>query len=945
MSLQLDSAVGERLKFGEFELAPVARALWRRGEQVKLGSRALDILIALASRPGQILSKDDLTKLVWRGALVDGTALRVGISAVRKALGSGGDRYIATVPGRGYCFVLDVETTAAKPTPEPSHFERLKPQRLPAQIARVIGRDEVIVALAAEATRRRLLSLVGTGGIGKTTVAVAVADRLRAAFDAVAFVDLSLIENGTQMSAAAAAALGLNLRLQEDPVDEIAVAVEDRRVLIVFDTCEHLVDAAAAFVEALLSSAPGVTILATTRERLRAAGEWVHQLSPLDAPPESPTLSAEEVRRYPAVEMFEERAAFALGGYQISDTDAPYVAEICRRLDGIALAIELAAGRLAGLGVQGLANSLEDCFSILAHGRRRAVPRHQTLRATLDWSYRLLSPEDQAALRCLSVFNGSFTLEDAAFVLGPVLDFGEANERLTSLVDKSFVAAKPEDRRFRYRLLDTTRAYGQEKLDESSDANSQRRRHAERVRVIFHRAKAECDQRATVDWLKAYGGELGNLRAALDWAFSTDGDGAVGVAITTDAAPIWFHLSLLDEVLSRVERAIAWLKDQPAPDRRLMMQLYAISGWPQMRAIKSIPSGAAAWREALALAVELDDVDYQLRAIWALSVDRANKGEAAEALGFADRFVAVAQRAADPQDRIIGQRMRGRYLHYLGDFAGSRREIEQMLECYVPPPQRSHVIRFQYDQRLIAQVTLVRSLWLQGFADQALVMVEQMIAGGLALEHTLTLAQILSDAACFIALWAGDLPLAARYTMMLREYTTLLALDVWRTYADAFEGELLIRQEMAPHGVLLLQRSIRSLEAAGFVLYNSAFEGVLAEGLIACKRCEEGDEIVSNALARCQSSGAAWCVPELMRVRALSMAARGRMEEATRLVSHGLQIARSQGALAWELKLASTLVAIDGGETARNSLREILNRIPEGSGTRDYREAVAKLGQ
>ena len=251
MSLQLDSAVGERLKFGEFELAPVARVLWRRGEQVRLGSRALEILIALASRPGQILSKDDLTKLVWRGALVDETALRVGISAVRKALGTGGDRYIATVPGRGYCFVLDVETTATKPTPERPHFKRLKPQRLPAQIARVVGRDEVIVALAAEATRRRLLSLVGPGGIGKTTVAVAVTDRLRTAFDTVAFVDLAPIENAKQMSAAAAAALGLNLRLQGDQVDEIAVAVEDRRVLIVLDNCEHLVDRAAAFVEAL----------------------------------------------------------------------------------------------------------------------------------------------------------------------------------------------------------------------------------------------------------------------------------------------------------------------------------------------------------------------------------------------------------------------------------------------------------------------------------------------------------------------------------------------------------------------------------------------------------------------------------------------------------------------------------------------------------------------
>jgi predicted ATPase len=860
-------------------------------------------------------------------------------------LGAGGDRYIATVPGRGYCFVLDVETATAKLAPDPPHCKRLKPQRLPAQIAQVVGRDEVIAGLVAEGTRRRLLSLVGAGGIGKTTVAVAVADRLRTAFDAVAFVDLAPIENGIQMSAAAAAALGLNLRLQQDPVDAIAVAVEDRRVLIVLDNCEHLVDLAAAFAEALLSSAQGVTILATSRERLRAAGEWVHQLSPLDAPPESSALSAEEVRRYPAVEMFEERAAFALGGYQISDADAPYVAEICRRLDGVALAIELAAGRLAGLGMQGLANSVGDSFSILTHGRRTAVPRHQTLRATLDWSYRLLSPEDQAVLRCLSAFNGSFTLEDAAFVMAPLVSFGEANDRLASLLDKSFVVAKSQAQTFRYRLLNTTRVYAQEKLAEGGEAQSSRRRHAEHVWILFDRAKVECDQRPTADWLHTYECELGNLRAALDWSFSEEGDGAMGAAITAAAAPIWFHLSLLDEGLSRVERAIAWLRDQPNPDRRLLMQLYAISGWPQMRAIKGVPSGAAAWRETLALAIELDDVDYQLRAIWALSVDRTNNGEAAEALTLADRFIAVAERASDSQDRMVGQRMRGKSLHYLGDFAGSHREIEQMLERYAPPPQRSHVSRFQYDQRLVAQVTLVRGLWLQGHADQASVLVEQMITEGLALEHTLTLAHILSDAACFIALWAGDLPLAARYTKMLREHTILHALDVWHTYADAFEGEILIRQENAADGVVSLQRTIRSLEAAGFVLYNAAFEGVLAEGLIACRRHGEADTIVSSALARCQASGEGWCLPELMRIRALSLAMREKTQEAFLLVIDGLEIARSQGALGWELKLASTLVRIDDRDSTRNRLREILNRTSEGFGTRDYRDAVAMLGQ
>jgi predicted ATPase/DNA-binding winged helix-turn-helix (wHTH) protein len=943
MSLELDRAVGDRFRFGEFELAPVARALWRRGEQVKLGSRALDVLITLASRPGQILSKDELTKLVWRGASVDETALRVALSAARKALGPGGDRYIATVPGRGYSFVLDVESTSEKPPPESVHFEWLRPQRLPAQIVRVVGRDEVIVALTAEVTRRRLLSLVGPGGMGKTTVALAVANCLRTTFDVIAFVDLASIENGTQMLAAVAAALGLNLRLRKDPVGEIAVAVKDCRLLIVLDNCEHVVSAAATFVEALLSSAPSVTILTTSRERLRAAGEWVHQLSPLDSPPESSLLSAQELRRYPAVELFEERAAFALGGYQISDADAPYVAEICRRLDGIALAIELAAGRLPGFGVQQLARSLDDGFAILTHGRRTALQRHQTLRATLDWSYELLSAEDRVSLRCLSVSNGSFTLEDAAYVLAPFSCCGDPSDRLTSLLDKSLVVARHEERTFRYRLLDTTRAYGQDKLEESGEANLQRRRHAERVRAIFDRATAEWDQRATADWLQTYGRELCNLRGALDWAFSKEGDGAMGAALTAAAGPIFFHLSLLDEGLSRVEHAITWLKNQPgSPDRRLMMQLSAISGWPQMRAINGISSGVAAWRETLALAMELDDIDYQLRATWALWVDRINNGEAAEALLLADRFAGLAERAGDSQDQLIGERIRGKSLHYLGDFVQSRRVIERMLQRYAPPAQRSHLSRFQYDQRLTAQITLAPGLWLQGYADQAVDLVEQMIAKGLALEHTSTLAHVLSDGACFIALWAGDLPLAARYTKMLREHTRLHALDVWRTYADAFEGEIMIRQENAIEGVAALRGAIGSLEAAGFVLYNAAFEGVLSEGLMACGREHEADTMVASALARSKRTGEAWCVPELMRVRALSLA-RNRTEEAIGLVNDGLEIARSQGGLAWELKLASTLVGINDQDSAQDVLRDVLNRTCEGFGSRDYRDAVAGL--
>jgi predicted ATPase len=862
MTLVSNAVVGEHLAFGEFELTPAARVLWRSGSPVKLGSRALDILIVLASRPGEVLSKSELTQLVWRGAAVDETAVRVGIAAARKALGENGKRYIATVPGRGYCFVLGVSPMTPGRSPEVAKRGPLRPQRLPAQIANIVGRAEVIESLVEDAPSRRLLSLVGPGGIGKTTVALAVATRLSDTFDATAFIDLATMEDVSQMSAGVAAALGLSLRPNLSPLEQIAFAVEGQRVLLLFDNCERLVDLAAGLAEELLGQAPGVTILATTRESLRATGEWVYHLSPLQCPPVLSTLSAREARGYSAVEMFEDRAAHALGGYRLDDFDAPYVAHICRRLDGIALAIELAAGRLASLGVQGLAGSLEDCFRILTHGRRTALPRHRTLRAAFDWSFHLLSPEDQAALRRLSVFSGTFSLDDAEAVIEGDRNVINAADRMTSLVEKSLVVTSLSGRTLQYSLLETTRAYAQQRLAEAGEEDLYRRRHAERTRAAFDRVQAERGRRPERDWLQAYSGQIGNLRAALDWAFSSEGDGEIGAALTAAAAPLLFNLSRLDEGMARVERAITWAKAQPSPDSRLLLQLHAVSNWSRVQAIGGTPSAAAAREEALALAVELEDVDYQLQAVWALLIECANRGAAAEALAMADRFAALARRSSDPQDQVIARRLRGKSLHFLGDFTGSRREAEQMLELYETRP--SHLVRFQYDQRLTAQITLARDLWLQGCADQALALVERMVADAQALDHTLTLGAVVCDAACFIALWVGDLALAARYTAMLKAHTSP-EYRGWHSLSDACEGEILIRQGHAEQGVGRLERALHSLRSGPFCLYEAAIEGVLAEGLLACGQINRAREVVEDAIDRCRVSGEAWCLAELMR--------------------------------------------------------------------------------
>jgi predicted ATPase/DNA-binding winged helix-turn-helix (wHTH) protein len=931
MSVHLDSAVGERLRFGEFELAPVARTLWRCGEQVRLGSRALDILIALASRPGQIVSKDDLTKLVWRGAFVDETALRVGISTIRKALGDDGDRYIATVPGRGYCFVLDVETREAKPAGAPPR-QQLKPQRLPAQIARVVGRDDVIAALAAEAARRRLLSVVGPGGIGKTTVAVAVADRVRPAFDAVGFVDLSPIENGTQMSAAAAAALGLNLRLQENPVEEIAIAVENRRVLIILDNCEHLVDLAAALAEALLGSAQGVTILATSRERLRAAGEWVHHLSPLDAPPECSKLSAEEVRAYPAVELFEERAAFALGGYRISDTDAPYVAEICRRLDGIALAIELAAGRLTGLGVQGLARSLEDCFSILTHGRRTALLRHQTLRATLDWSYRLLSPENQAALRCLSVFNGSFTLEDAVFVMGPSIRFDEANDRLTSLLDKSLVVAR-SDEGIRYRLLDTTRAYGQDRLEESGEANLRRRRHARRFLQVCLASTPDVQSQSALRQAMA------DVRAALDWSLVRGGDMSLGVDLASAGTPVFFRLSLLREHRKHLDLALAYIS--AAADTVPMTEAALRSEM----ALRTAVAQAEYYTEGRELAPEkqllrareiarnIGDKSYEFKVLWMLYGQAGNVGNYRQALQYARLFEATARGSANSTTEFRCNRMLARALGDLGQHTFAQQHVEQALRSDRAAIPRIALDAYEIDDWIAARAILARTLWLRGYPDDAKTAAEQCIAEALQAGHEQSTCWAIAFNLCPVAIWRGDFGQAETLVSILVERSQ----QVFRHY---HQWGLLYRrfldQAISASGqVDAVWRSDVKPEIPAQADLFATFDGAFAG---------------PASLARAQADEDIWCAPELLRAWAYRLVLSGDKSvhgAAEAILLRSLGLAKRQDDKAWELRTATSLSLLYlrscRSREARAVLEPALEQFKQGHDTRDVQAANSVL--
>jgi predicted ATPase/DNA-binding winged helix-turn-helix (wHTH) protein len=432
----------ESFTFGSLRLIPAQRLLLEDGKPLRLGSRALDILITLVEHAGETVRKDEIIARTWPDTVVDEGALRVHVAALRKALGDGraGKRYIANNPGRGYTFVAPVTREHPhRPIAAPDGASAAN--NLPVPLTRIVGRDKIIATLTSQLAQRRFLTIVGPGGIGKTTVAIAVAEAARPSCgDGVWFVGLASLADPDLVPSAVSAVLGV-APSTANPLSGLAAWLRDKQTLIVLDSCEHVIGAVAPLVETILKAARQVRILVTSREPLRGEGEWLHRLASLEVPAGSDDLTADEALKYSAVQLFNERASAAADGFTIDNGDVGAVLEICRRLDGVPLALELAAARIDVLGVRELAAHLDDRFRLLTSGRRTAVPRHQTLGATLDWSYQLLPEAERRMLRRLAVFAGDFPLAAAIGVTADTAP-SEIVDHIGSLVTKSLVAAR-----------------------------------------------------------------------------------------------------------------------------------------------------------------------------------------------------------------------------------------------------------------------------------------------------------------------------------------------------------------------------------------------------------------------------------------------------------------------------------------------------------------------
>jgi predicted ATPase/DNA-binding winged helix-turn-helix (wHTH) protein len=936
--------------FDSFLLLPRRRLLLDGNTPVRLGSRALEILIALIERPGELVGKEELITRVWPRTHVEDGNLKFQVAALRRALGDGRDdrRYIETSPGQGYRFVaaVTVRNDVASSGPQPA--ASMHRHNLSGRITQLVGRSDLVAKFAAQLPRQRLLTVVGPGGIGKTSVAVAVAERLNGAYaNGIWLVHLAPLADPTLVRSAVAAAVGVQVN-PEDPLASLVAALRDRRMLLVLNNCAHVIDAVATLVVAILRDAPGVHVLATSREPLRVEGEHVHRLGPLESPPPSARLDAVAALRFPAVQLFAAEAAASTGGFELRDEDAPVVGEICRKLDGIPLAIEFAAARVGVLGVRGLAARLEDRLGVLTSGRRTALAHHRTMRAALDWSYGLLTASEQTVFLRLAIFAGGFTLAAAAAVAGDAShSVDEIVELVLGLAAKSLVTADIDDAEPRFRLLDTTRAYALGKLGDGGEREAVAQRHAAHYRHLF---EASAHDSANGDDLSpACALEIDNLRTALVWAFGPGGDPSVGVRLAAASVPLWFSMSLLAEFHGWKEKAIGSLDEAALRGTRQEMVLQAALGMSLQFAKGMTAEAHAALSRARELAEQLGDADYQLRVIHTLWIYHMRLGEVQTTLALARQGEAVAASVVDPIATTTADRMIGISLHCAGEHGSARIRLERLLQIPAPAVRRSYIPRFGFDQRVVARYVLAQILWVQGFPDQAVQAGRTSVEDARDLQHPLTLCGALAWGGTALSLRIGDLPAASEISAELIDYAKKYSLAEYHVYGVAVQAILSLRSGASNTTVEPIRAALERWRASKWHIYLSMAE--FAEAVAHAGHVEEISAIVDEALERAERNQELWAFPEALRVKGELLLSRSEPDPglAEAYFVRSLDRARAQGAPSWELRTAISIASLKRKQGRREEARDLLGtayaRFTEGFATGDLKRAQQLLDE
>jgi predicted ATPase/DNA-binding winged helix-turn-helix (wHTH) protein len=927
-----------RVLFDPFELNVTERSLKKADHVIPLGGRAFDILLALVDRPGEVISKDELIAKAWPDVTVDEGSLRVHLSALRKALGDGGfgRRYIANVKPRGYCFVAPVTRQAAKDH-KANSFARSS--NLPPALSRMIGRDDIILEIRNRLETERLITVLGTGGIGKTTVGVAVGHSALAEFSgAVFFVDLSVVRDKEQVVGAIASAIGL-VTQRVDLEDALFNYLHDRKALLILDSCEHLIEKAAEVADCLFQRAPALCMLATSRETLQIPCERVFHLHPLECPPEELGQTVAQVLSYPSVQLFVERVNARGNDFSLSDDEAPMVGEICRKLDGIALAIELAAARAAIFGLSDTVTRLGSRLDLLKLGRRTANPRHQTLRAMLDWSHDHLSEVEQVVLRRVAIFVGRFTLKAVLIVAEEEKGIGhsEVADAVGSLVEKSLIGNRFDYQEISYRLLDTTRSYALEKLIASGEHDTIAARHANLTIQFLEANSVDLFElggsEAAADLARDY---IGNVRAALEWSFGPKGNDGTAIRLAAAAAQLFLTMLLLLECRIWMERAIDRMIADCDP--RHQMQVHAALALSLMFTEGSSERIRAEFDKALTFAKRREDAYQQLRLLSGLSMYLHAIIDVEGALEVALRSEAVAEKTGNPADAVIADSMLGVAYHGLGDQRRAQEHLEKAARSS-PYARQFNTTQYLFDVRTLSLILLTRSYWFSGNLDQAIRYAEMTIEEAERSDHPIPLCRALMWTMP-LYFWIDDLRNVEGNLSKLEITAEKHSLAPYWAAALGYKGQYLIRLGRTVDGMRLLRDGVEKLRNQRYELLTPDFVCELAVRLAKQGALAEGLALLDESIAIQVRAKKALHLPALFLAKGLAFASGDvpDLQPAEECFEKAVALAR-QSTLSLELRAGLELARIWMGRSEIQRVHDLIgpiyNRFSEGFATPD----------
>lgn len=903
-------------RFGAFELRPERVQLLNSGVPVGLGSRAIAILTLLAERAGTVVSVQEITSHVWPNLFIQDNNLRVHLTAIRRALrtAKAGGVEITNVPGRGYRLNADVTVDSAVPS-DPGAGFGLRPLPLPLLINRLIGRADCVASVIENVDQHRLVTVVGPGGIGKTSVALAALSTFATRITT-CFVDLTNCTSVEHVTTAVAAALQSPMGSEATPA-VLLDCIRQAELILLLDNCEHLIDIIARVAETVLQSCPGVKLLATSREPLRALGEVQFHIQPLPVPAMADQIEA--IADSPAATLFVERVQASAGAFAITEDNAKQIVNVCRSLDGLPLALELAAAAVPLVGIDQLSSELTQRLSLLAFGRR-TLARHESLDAMLDWSFELLPSAERTVLSSLGCFRSSFDLA-AAVQVAALDDCGEEEtaHAVLQLAAKSLLVIEPAQPGVTYRLLETTKVYARRKLDASGRAEIAARRHAEWVRNLLERAKDDWLRLERATWWERYGAAIDDVRAALIWSLGEAGDQRLGVNLTIASAPLWTGLSQFAEYNRWLERALVTLnalgEAGGAEEIQLQIGLCVLlfnADRPGERFVRAAT-------QIMRIGEKIGDPLARATGLWLLSGQRGIMGDHPGSLLLARQMLEPQAAAPDPDLLDFARRVVALMTFRVGRLAESAAIGAGLVADLTDRTAYGAVLR--YNHSTVARGNHALTLAIQGRLEESLALIAEAVVDGERLRNPASFCYVLSSAACPVSLWLGQDDLAQHYVDLLareasdNRFTYMGELAVWFSM-------IVGRRTGRLHQSMALDRMQPPLphDKDVFITACATF-------------CDDA------AVKRVLAQDPHWATAEILRAHGEVQLGLNDEAAARAMFEQALSIAEAQGSRLWALRAATSLARLMPPDEAASLIAAALAHIDGAARFPDVRAA------